>query len=123
MKDILKLVLTAVRQTKRFFKDGAEVQFPWKSNAWGGLLEQLTKSEKYGQASGLQAMCKQVRDATDATRVSEPCGGKKTKKLQEVVASSEKPSKSKAKRKAEEVDAPSERSKKPKKTKVVTEIS
>jgi len=122
MKDIFKLVLTAIRQTKRFFKDGTKPGSLWKSEAWDGLLEQLIGSEKYGRAVGLHAMCKQVRDAT---RVGEPREAKKAKKSEEVTTSGEKPSKSKAKRKAEEVDAPSEKPRKPKKkkTKVVAEIS
>jgi DNA polymerase phi len=121
MKDIFKLILTAIRQTKRFFKNNTEAVLPWKSKAWDGLLKQITSSEKYGQASGLHAMCKQVRDVTC---VSEPREAKKAKKPQEAAASSEKPSKSKAKRKAE-VEAPLEKPKKHKKqkTKVVAETS
>ena len=122
MKDVFKLVLTAIRQTKRFFKDGTEGGSPWRSDAWDGLLEQLTASEKYGQATGLHAMCKQVRDAT---RVSGPREAKKAKKSEDATVSGEKPSKSKAKRKAEEIEAPSEKSQKPrkKKAKVVAETS
>jgi len=112
MKDVFKLILTAIRQTKRFFKDSTEVGVLWKSDAWDGLLEQLTSSEKYGQATGLHAMCKQVRDAT---RVSEPRETKQAKGSEEVIVSGEKSSKSKAKRKAEEVEAPSEKSQKRKK--------
>lgn len=122
MKDVFKLVLTAIRQTKRFFKDSTEAELPWKSNAWDGLLEKLTISEKYGQASGLHAMCKQARDAT---RVYEPRGPKKSKKSREAATSDEKPSEPKAKRKAREVETPLEKPQKPKKkkTKVVAEIS
>ena len=122
MKDVFKLVLTAIRQTKRSLKNSTESGSPWKSDAWGGLLEQLTSSEKYGQTTGLHAMCKQVHDTT---RVSEPLEAKKTKKPKEVATVDEKPSKSKAKRKAEEVEPPSEKPQKPKKkkTKVVAETS
>ena len=122
MKDVFKLVLTVIRQTKRFFKNSTEARSLWKSDAWNGLLEQLTSSEKYGQATGLHAMCKQVYDAT---RVSEPREAKKAKKCGEVATIGQKPSKSKAKRKAEEVEPPSEKPRKPKKkkTKVVAETS
>lgn len=119
MKDILKLVLTAIRQTKRFFKDSTEVGGLWKSDVWDELLEKLTSSEKYGQATGLHAICKQARDAT---RISEPCETKKAKKPEEITTSGEKSSKSKAKRKVEEVEAPSQKPKK-KKAKVVVETS
>ena len=112
MKDAFKLVLTAIRQTKKYFKDSTEAGSLWKSDAWDGLLDQLTSSEKYGRATGLHAMCKQVRDAT---RLSEPREAKKMKKSEGVTASGEKSSKSKAKRKAEEVEAPSEKPQKPKK--------
>lgn len=119
MKDIFKLVLTAIRQTKRFFKNGSDAGSLWKSDAWNGLLEQLAASEKYGQATGLHAMCKQVRDAT---RISEPRGTKiaKVKKPEVGVANSEGPSKSKSKvkRKVEEVETPSEKLQKPKRKKV-----
>ena len=109
MKDVFKLILTAIRQTKRSFKNGAEVGSLWKSTEWDALLEQLTGSEKYGRATGLHAMCKQVRDLTHVSK--------------EVVPRREKPSKSKAKRKAEDVEAPLEKPQKPKKkkTKVVAE--
>lgn len=122
MKDVFKLVLTAIRQTKRFSKDSMEAGSLWKSDAWDALLEQLTTSEKYGQATGLHAMCKQVRDAT---RVSEPREAKKAKKSEETATSGEKPSKSKTKRKAKEVEAPSEKPPKPKrkKAKVIAETS
>ena len=122
MKDVFKLILTAIRQTKRFIKNSTEAGSLWKSDAWDGLLDQLTSSEKYGQATGLHAMCKQVHDAT---RVSEPREAKKAKKSEEVATIGEKPSKSKAKRKAEEVEPPSEKPRKPKKkkTKVVAKTS
>lgn len=122
MKDIFKLVLTVIRQTKRFFENSKEAESPWKSDVWDGLLEQLTSSEKYGQAIGLHAMCKQVRDAT---RVSEPHKAKKANKSAQVTPTDEKSSKSKAKRKAEEVEAPSERPQNPKKkrAKVVAETT
>lgn len=121
MKDIFKLVLTAIRQTKKIFKHGPEAGSLWKSDAWDGLLEQLTSSEKYGQATGLHAMCKQV---CDTTRFLDPREVKKAKSG-DAAASSRKPSKSKAKRKAEEVEAPSEKPQKPKKkkAKVVAEFS
>ena len=121
MKDVFKLVLTAIRQTKRFFKNGTEVELRWKPNAWDGLLKQLTSSEKYGKASGLLAMCKQVRDAT---RASDPREAKKVKKHQEATANSEKHSNPMAKRKVGEVE-PSEKPQKPKKrrTKEVAGIS
>lgn len=114
MKDVFKLVLTAIRQTKRFFKNGTEAGWPWKSNPWDRLLEQLISSGKYGQASGLHAMCKQVRDAT---RVSEFREAKKAKKSQEGAAGGQKPTQSKTKRKVEEVEAPLEKPQKPKKRK------
>ena len=121
MKDIFKLVLTAIRQTKRFFKNDKEAGSLWKSDAWDGLLQQLMSSEKYGQATGLHAMCKQVREAT---RVSEPRKAE-GKTSREAAKRDEKPSKPKAKRKAEEVEASSEKGQKPKKkkTKVTAEIS
>jgi len=122
MKDVFKSVLTVIRQTKRFSKDGTEVGLLWKSDAWDTLLGQLTTSEKYGQATGLHAMCKQVRDAT---RVSEPREAKRAKKSSEATASGGKPHKSKAKRKAEEVEDPSEKPQKSKrkKMKVIAETS
>ena len=114
------MILTVIRQTKRFSKNNTVARPLWKSDVWDGLLEQLTNSEKYGQATGLNAMCKQVRDGT---RVSEPHETKKVKKSEASATNGEKSSKSKAKRKAEEV--PSEMSQKPKKkrVKVVAETS
>lgn len=122
MKDVFKLTLTVIRQTKRFSNNNTVAGSPWESDAWDGLLEQLTNSEKYGQATGLNAMCKQVRDGT---RVSEPHKAKKVKKSEESATGGDKSSKSKVKRKAEEAEMPSELSQKPKKkrAKVVAETS
>lgn len=122
MKDVFKLILTVVRQTKRFSKNNTAVGSPWKSDVWDGLLEQLASSEKYGQATGLHAMCKQVRDGT---RASEPREAKKAKKSEESSTGGEKSSKPKAKRKAEEAEVRSEVSRKPRKkrAKVVAETS
>ena len=116
MKDILKLVLTAIRQTKKIFKNDTEARSLWKSDAWDELLGRLTSSEKYEKATGLHAMCKQIRDAT---QVSEPREVKKVKKSQEPSASGGKPSGSKAKRKVEELEAPLEKAQKPRKKKKV----
>jgi hypothetical protein len=122
MKDVFKLVLTVIRQTRKFFKNGTEAGSPSKSDAWDGLLERLTGSEKYGQAAGLRAMCKQVRDAT---RVSEPHKAEEAKTSGGATTRSEKSSKSKTKRKVGEVEVPLEapQKRKKKKTKVVTEVS
>ena len=120
MKDVFKLVLTAIRQTKRFSKNDKEAGSLWKSDAWDGLLQQLMSSEKYGQATGLHAMCKQVRDAT---RVSEPRKAE-AKGSGETTKRDEKTTKPKAKRKAEEIEASTEKPQKPKKkTKVVAETN
>ena len=121
MKDVFKLVLTAVRQTKKFFKNDTGVGSLWKTDEWDQLLQQLTGSEKYGQATGLHAMCKQVRDATCVPKPRRA----ETKTSGEATARGEKLSKPKAKRKAEEVEAPSDKPQKPKKkkTKVAVETS
>ncbi|EIW60756.1 DNA-directed DNA polymerase [Trametes versicolor FP-101664 SS1] len=59
-KEILKLALTSVRQTKRFTATVEEAASIWEPSKWTDLSATLAASERFKSAVGLQAMCKQV---------------------------------------------------------------
>ncbi|KAI0668533.1 DNA polymerase phi-domain-containing protein [Trametes maxima] len=59
-KEILKLALTAVRQTKRFASGADEASSVWEPSKWTDLSSKLASSDRFKSAVGLQAMCKQI---------------------------------------------------------------
>lgn len=60
VKDMLKLALVAVRQTKRVCSTGKELSSAWEPTQWSELSDRLSKSERFKASVGLQAMCKQI---------------------------------------------------------------
>lgn len=61
MKDLFKLALLAVRQTKRYTSDKPEdLAKVWKSASWNDVLTSLTANDRFKTSTGLQSMCKQV---------------------------------------------------------------
>ncbi|KAI8998993.1 DNA polymerase phi-domain-containing protein [Trametes punicea] len=59
-KEILKLALVAVRQTKRFASNTEEAASIWEPSTWSDLSAKLASSDRFKASVGLQAMCKQV---------------------------------------------------------------
>ncbi len=59
-KEILKLALTSVRQTKRFTATFEEAASIWEPSKWSDLSATLAASDRFKSAVGLQAMCKQI---------------------------------------------------------------
>lgn len=61
LKDLFKLVLLAVRQTKRYTSDKPEdLLKAWKAASWNDVLAALTTNDRFKTSTGLQSMCKQV---------------------------------------------------------------
>ena len=60
VKDILKLSLVAVRQTKRVAENATELSTIWQPSSWKELSNALASSDRFQASVGLQAMCKQI---------------------------------------------------------------
>ena len=62
MKEILKLALTAARQTKRF----AETLLTeiWQPDSWSTLKQSLVQSSRFGSSTGLHKVCDQMVQLT-----------------------------------------------------------
>ncbi|KAJ3012367.1 hypothetical protein NUW54_g1893 [Trametes sanguinea] len=59
-KEILKLALLGVRQTKRFTSSAEEAASIWEPSKWSDLSSKLASSDRFKASVGLQAMCKQL---------------------------------------------------------------
>ncbi|KAI0648248.1 DNA polymerase phi-domain-containing protein [Trametes meyenii] len=59
-KEILRLALTAVRQTKRFASETDKASSVWEPPKWSDLSSKLASSDRFKSAVGLQSMCKQI---------------------------------------------------------------
>ncbi|KAI0654742.1 DNA polymerase phi-domain-containing protein [Cubamyces menziesii] len=59
-KEILKLALLGVRQTKRFTSSIEEASSIWEPSKWSELSLKLASSDRFKSSVGLQAMCKQL---------------------------------------------------------------
>ena len=86
LKDILKLVLSAVRQTKRISSSAQTVTATWEPSKWANLGDKLSESKRFGNSKGLSTMCKQIAQvcqtstsAPDAPEVEKKKVGKKRK--------------------------------------------
>lgn len=58
MKDLFKLVLAAVRQTRRYAE--ATVVEIWQPESWTTLKDTMVKSSKFASSVALHKMCDQV---------------------------------------------------------------
>ncbi|GBE82630.1 hypothetical protein SCP_0410150 [Sparassis crispa] len=67
MKELLKLGLTAVRQTKRFASSPEEVFSSWDPSTWNVLAGKLAASDRFKSSTGLQTMCKQMAQLASET--------------------------------------------------------
>ncbi|KAH7910650.1 DNA polymerase phi-domain-containing protein [Hygrophoropsis aurantiaca] len=60
LKDLLKLALSAARQTKKLTSKPEEIQKIWRSGAWETLQAELSSSPRFASSNALLAMCRQV---------------------------------------------------------------
>lgn len=92
-KEILKLALTAVRQTKRYTATVEEAASIWEPSKWTDLSAMLAESDRFKSAVGLQAMCKQIVQLLQesGTASAKASGNDKasTKRKSEAVAAEE----------------------------------
>ncbi|KAI0781313.1 DNA polymerase phi-domain-containing protein [Trametes elegans] len=89
-KEILRLALVSVRQTKRFASSTDEASSLWEPSRWEELSSKLAASDRFKSSVGLQAMCKQVIQLLQdsSTAVAKASGKNKaaTKRKAEEVA-------------------------------------
>lgn len=79
LKEVLKLALTAIRQTKRVISEPSDLSKLWNSSTWQKVHDHLFKSDRFGKSTGLHAMCKQIRDAASPSTSGSKPNGKKSK--------------------------------------------
>ena len=100
VKELLKLALVAVRQTKRV-ASGDEAAAAWQPAKWSALSSTLAANDRFKASVGLQAMCKQIvgllQDSTKAGTKAQRDKQKSDKKSKEEKGGT-------SKRKAEAVD-------------------
>ncbi|KAI0691182.1 DNA polymerase phi-domain-containing protein [Cytidiella melzeri] len=60
VKQVLKLALSAARQTKRLAQSSKELRSAWEPSTWEVLGETLATSTRFESSTGLQALCKQI---------------------------------------------------------------
>ena len=60
VKELLKLALVAVRQTKRVASSTDEAASTWQPAKWTALSSTLAANDRFKASVGLQAMCKQI---------------------------------------------------------------
>ena len=96
VKDILKLVLVAVRQTKRLAQNTDELSTIWQPSKWSELSSTLASNDRFKASVGLQAMCKQIVQLLQESGTA----GSKAKTADENTAKSKKSGASTTKRKA-----------------------
>lgn len=92
VKEILKVTLVAVRQTRRVTQDTKELSSAWQPFTWSELQKTLAKSDRFKEAVGLQAMCKQITELLQDDKSSSKTSAGKSKE------------KARTKRKAEDTE-------------------
>ena len=60
VKEILKVALVAIRQTKRVSQNSKDLSSAWQPSKWADLSNTLAASDRFKASVGLQAMCKQI---------------------------------------------------------------
>ncbi|KAI0806965.1 DNA polymerase phi-domain-containing protein [Fomes fomentarius] len=92
VKEILKVTLVAVRQTRRVIQDSKELTSAWQPSSWSDLRNALAGSDRFKEAVGLQAMCKQITELLQDDKSSAKTSTRKSKE------------KARTKRKAEDTE-------------------
>ncbi|TFK46446.1 hypothetical protein OE88DRAFT_1667862 [Heliocybe sulcata] len=79
VKDVLKLALTAARQTARVVQPPNSVAKIWEPRSWEDLQEKLKESQRFKSSSGLHAMCKQMVELASGPASAAKAVGNKRK--------------------------------------------
>jgi len=95
LKDLLKIVLAAVRHTKKASADAVEKT--WSSSAWSDVKTSLSTS-RLKAAIGLQKMCEQITAMTKPASEKQDKKKKNKRKAEEAVAVEVEPVKEESKK-------------------------
>ncbi|KAI0713431.1 DNA polymerase phi-domain-containing protein [Earliella scabrosa] len=84
VKEILKVALVAIRQTKRVSQNSKDLSSTWQPSKWADLSNTLAASDRFKASTGLQAMCKQItqllQDDNSSAKTTEKSKEKATTK-------------------------------------------
>lgn len=99
MKDLFKLALLAVRQTKRI--SPTSTQLIWRSQSWVSLNRNL-KNSRFKASTGLQKMCEQIARTSEvasdtSAKIMKTSGSKR--KMEEIATETATSDVKKSKRK------------------------
>jgi DNA polymerase phi len=67
MKDLFKLALLAIRQTRRVVPQSDDMSTIWEPSAWDNLRKKLGATERFKTSTALHAMCEQTIRALQVT--------------------------------------------------------
>jgi DNA polymerase phi len=67
MKDLLKLGLTALRQTQRIASSRDTLQTIWRPDTWDALRKKVLASERFKTSTAVQNMCLQMAKLSQGT--------------------------------------------------------
>jgi len=95
LKDLFKIVLAAVRQTKKASADAVETT--WSSSAWIDVKTSLSMS-RLKAATGLQKMCEQIAAMTKPASEKQDKKKKNKRKAEEAVSIDVEPVKEESKK-------------------------
>ncbi|KDQ06741.1 hypothetical protein BOTBODRAFT_121098 [Botryobasidium botryosum FD-172 SS1] len=112
-KELLKIALHAVRQTKRLVPDAEDLSKIWDGESLASLSSKLSASERFKSLGGVQNLCRQL-----VALVSPTTGKKGAEKMKKGKSASDPPTTSTSKRKEpaeESADAPKSKGKRRKK--------
>jgi DNA polymerase phi len=74
MKDLFKVGLLGIRQTKKLMPSSEDVALVWDPSAWDVLSTKLAISSRFKDSSALRTMCKQMAQTSQLTPLSQPKG-------------------------------------------------
>jgi DNA polymerase phi len=71
MKDLLKLTLDAVRQTKRWAETPDDVPLIWSPAEWNDMQTRLITTDRFAASKGLHLLCSQITQAINGVHIDE----------------------------------------------------
>jgi len=82
LKNLFKLGLLAIRQTKRIILSSENIRVIWEPTIWVELQQKMVNSERFKASPPLRSMCQQIVDMAKASS-SEAQTGVSTKRKAE----------------------------------------
>ncbi|KAI0086629.1 DNA polymerase phi-domain-containing protein [Irpex rosettiformis] len=106
VKQVLKLALSAARQSKKFAQPPKELHDAWQPSSWETLGATLAASDRFKSSTGLPVLCKQIAHLTGQDGESSgKAKGAKKRKADAVEGTEDVESPKKAKRKVKKTSA------------------